>query len=155
MARLARGAVMLTIRRDQAAIAAKAEADLASAKARASAEVVAWAQGFLDQFTAGYPTQETLAWGAKLAAARRVMAFGSDPLIEIEADALRITPVALAAKVVAKGETYERIVALTSAIRGATQQAIAEAGSVDDLPAILDHAKAAAELAMVNLGLSK
>lgn len=142
---------MLTIRRDPAAIAAKAAADLARAKASASAAVVAWAEQFLDQFTAGYPKQETLAWGAKLAAARKILAGGQDALIAIEAEALGVSDLSLAARVDVLGSRYEQIVALTSAIRGATQARIAAAPDAAALPAILEDAKATAEAALARI----
>lgn len=131
-------------------VAAAFEAD----KAAASAEIVEWVQGFLDQFTAGYPTQETLAWGAKLAAARHILAGGTDRLIQIEADTLGAPASVLAAKVVAKGEAYEQIVAMASAIRGATQARIAAASDASQLPAILAIAKSAAEAALAQIGVT-
>lgn len=139
---------MLTIHRDPAAIAAKADADIARAKADASAAVVAWAEQFLDQFTAGYPKQETLAWGAKLAAARKILSGQPDGLIEIEAEALGVPALFLAARVEQLGGRYERIVAVMAALRGRAQAAIVAATDAEALPAIIEAMKAASASAL-------
>lgn len=120
-------------------------------KAAASAAVVSWAEQFLNQFTAGYPRQETLAWGAKLAAARRVIAGEHDALIAVEAEALGVHVLTLALRVNVLGSRYEQIVALTSAIRGATQARIAAAPDAAALPSILEDAKATAEAALARI----
>lgn len=102
-------------------------------RGEAKAKVVQWASATLSQFTVGYPKEEVLSWSAKLPAARRVLEGGHEPMIEIEAGALGITPLTLAAKVAEKGGQYEAIVALAAAIRGRTQAAI---DAAPDAPAI-------------------
>lgn len=122
-------------------------------RAEAKAKVVEWASAALAPFTAGYPNEEVVAWGAKLAAARKVLAGGAEPLIAIEAQALGIPATALAAKVVEKGSLYEEIVALASAIRGKTHAAIDAAASANEVDAVLASAMDEATATLASLGV--
>lgn len=144
---------MLMVRRDQDAIRAKAEADLLAAKAAAKKKVIDWASATLSRFTAGYPNEEVLAWGAKLTAARRVLDGGAEPIIQIEAQALGVSPAALAAKVVAKGAPYEAIVALAAAIRGRAHAAIDAANSDAEIDAAIAAALSEARATLASLGV--
>lgn len=123
------------------------------AKAEAKAKVVAWASAALAPFTSGYPSEEVVAWGSKLAAARKVLAGAAEPLISIEAQALGVPATALAAKVVEKGSLYEAIVALASAIRGKTHAAIDAAASANEVDAVLASAMDEATATLASLGV--
>lgn len=119
------------------------------ARAEAKLAFSARVESMLNAFTAGYPRQETLAWGAKMAAARRVLAGGAaDAMLQVEADALGIPVATLSAKVVAKGAPYERLIAVTSARRKAVQDAIDAAATPADVDTVLAGAIAAITTAL-------
>lgn len=109
-------------------------------KAEARARVVAFAEDCLGQFTADYPTEEVLSWGSKLTAARRVLAGGTEAIIQIEADALGVTAEVLAARVVSKGGAYEAMVARAAAFRGRAHAAINAAATELEIAEIVDRA---------------
>lgn len=129
-------------------------ADLAAYKSEAKAKVVAWASITMSRFTAGYPPEEVLSWSAKLPAARRVLAGHREVMIEIEAQALGVPVLALAAKVVEKGGIYEAIAALAAAIRGKTQAGIDAAESVDQVDLVLAAALEEAKTTLASLGVA-
>ena len=132
---------MLIIKRNQLAIDARRQASLARAKTEAKVALARHVEGLLERFTVEYPRQETLAWGSKLAAARGVMAGGSNLILQVEADTLGIPVATLAAKVVEKGSLYEQIVAVASALRGASHAQIEAATSEDAIETVLATAK--------------
>ena len=127
---------MLTARRTPEHMATALDRDLTEARQKAVLEVARHIESVLSRFTDPYPHQETLSWGTKLEAARRVISTGSvEPVIRSEAAARGVSDLDLARRVVTKGQAYEMLVAVAAAARDRAQDAIRVASVPEDVVA--------------------
>ncbi|MGR3484442.1 MAG: hypothetical protein ACU0BF_03795, partial [Paracoccaceae bacterium] len=119
----------------------------------------AWMQGVLDNFTAGVPAQVVASWPSKAAAARAIIAGGATDaqaaLIGTEAALTGEDVADLAARIAAKADVYERIVAAAEGLRRATLTALERAETSQARADVLAHARAKAGGMMEELGLSR
>jgi len=111
---------------------------LPDAKDAAKVQVMETLSAKMAKAIVGYTREEVLAFGSKLAAARRMAAGGPDEaIITTEAATLGVTPAVLTAKIVAKGTGFEALTALSAGIRGKTYKAVDEAMTVEAVDALM------------------
>jgi hypothetical protein len=111
---------------------------LADAKRAAFEKVLRWCNQVAERVTRKYVAAEVAAWGAKAADARRVIATGTvSAMIQIEADAMGVTPAELAAKILLRASQYETLVARLSAVRQKAETQLEAASDVAAVQAVM------------------
>jgi hypothetical protein len=126
---------------------------LATAQAEAGIAMVGWIDGFLAQFTAGVPEDEVKSWPSKAAAARAHLAGVAQAMILAEAAITGEDPDALAAKIVAKADAFELVMASTTGLRRVTEAAISAAATPEEVSAALATAQKTALSLAARMGL--
>ncbi len=126
----------------------------ARAKATARNRMTDWLEVFLRQFTAGVPAAEIASWTRKSDAARAHLGGAlAAPMLLAEAALTGETTPVLAAKIAAKANAYEVIIARVTGLRRATLIAIDEATTPAAVEAALQAALQAATAMITELGL--
>jgi hypothetical protein len=110
---------------------ARDEAVLQQARYEATAELLVWLDETAAAVTGKVPIVERLSWASKEAAARVFLRDGGPvpALIAVEAAALGVTPLSLAARIIAKA--YIVVAARLAAARQSAMKGIADALSPD------------------------
>ena len=129
------------------------ELALAAAKRGAGTAMVGWIAAFLSQFTAGVPDDEVKSWSRKADAARAHLAGTAQPMILAEAAITGENPDALAAKIVAKADAFELIMASVTGLRRVTEAAISAATTPEEVSAALAAAQKTALSLAAQMGL--
>jgi len=116
-------------------------------RAQAVVNLVAMINGAADALTAGVPMAEMLSWGAKEAAARKLLAGDvlsayEAAILRPEADLTGETLAQLAARVAYRGDQYRAVVSAMSGVRRQAETAIAGAETPEAIGAALAHAGA-------------
>jgi hypothetical protein len=112
---------------------ARDEAVLQQARYEATAELLVWLDETAAAVTGKVPIVERLSWASKEAAARVFLRDGGPvpALIAVEAAALGVTPLSLAARIIAKADAYIVVAARLAAARQSAMKGIADALSPD------------------------
>lgn len=126
---------------------------LAGAKTVAIQRMLLWITSFLSQFTAGVPDDEVKSWSRKAEAARAHLAGTPQPMILAEAAITGEDPKALAAKIAAKADAFELIMASVTGLRRATETAISAATTPEEVSKALTAAQETALSMAAKLGL--
>lgn len=110
----------------------------------ASAAILADLNAVADRATGGYLRMEVVAWSAKAADARAIVAGGEvSALIAAEAALLGEAPAALAARIVVKAVQYEQLIAVLAALRQTHAQAVLQAATPEAVAEALTAARTA------------
>jgi hypothetical protein len=110
-------------------------------------------EGFLARFTDGVPLVEVQSWPLKATRARAHLTTPPDPSIVMEAWVNGDHPDDLARRILEKSEEFTMIAAATTGLRRATERAIDQARTPDDVEAALHEALGQAQSLMAQLGI--
>lgn len=131
------------------------EDKLATAKAQAKQNVIAFAAQIGEQLTADYPLVEREAWITKLAEAKAIIAGETDPLnypaIASEISVTGKTAAEIAPVIIFKAALFEKASGLISGVRQVTFIAIEAATSEVELELAINTARTSAETALAQL----